>query len=77
VPDMTMAPQAASATETATEKYARQTRNGVVFIAWVVGIIAVISLILGIIAGVQLSKIANYDSNNATTNSDCQTLGTC
>ncbi len=32
-------------------RYMRETRNAVVFIAWVVGIVCVISLILGIVAG--------------------------
>lgn len=38
-------------------KYMRETRNAVVFIAWVVSIVCVISLILGIVAGVQLAKV--------------------
>jgi uncharacterized membrane protein len=48
------------------EKYARETRDdirtikvGVLVIAWIVGIAAAISLILGLILGVQIYKFVN------------------
>ena len=40
-------------------EYARQTRSAMVFIAWIIGIGVAISLILGIIVGVQTAKVAN------------------
>jgi hypothetical protein len=49
-------------------KYARQTRSATMFIAWIVGIGVTISLILGIIVGVQTAKVANELSNNGTSN---------
>jgi hypothetical protein len=53
--------------------YARQTRSATVFIAWIIGIGVVISLILGIIVGVQTAKVANELSNGGTSN--CQSQG--
>jgi hypothetical protein len=43
--------------ETAVERYARQTRNATVFIAWAVGIALVAGLILGIVATVDMSRL--------------------
>jgi hypothetical protein len=40
-------------------EYAKQTRNAAVFIGWVVGIVAVLSLIGVIITGVELSHLTN------------------
>jgi hypothetical protein len=55
---------------------ARQTRNATVFIAWVVGIFAVMAIIGGIIYGVQLAKLnSNLTGSSGTTSSDCQSQG--
>jgi hypothetical protein len=73
VPDMTVAqPAPPLPREEAMELYARQTRNAALFIAWVVGLIFVITLVIGIIAGVELAHIAH-----ASTGTDCYTAGTC
>lgn len=58
-------------------RYMRETRNAVVFIAWVVGIVCVISLILGIVAGVQLAKVNSQLSNlgGGTSSSNCMSHG--
>lgn len=57
-------------------KCARQTRNAVFFIAWVVGIFAAMALIGGIIYGVQLAKISNnLDGSSGTVSSSCQSQG--
>jgi hypothetical protein len=62
--------------ETPEQRYARQTRTAVVFIAWVVAVVVVLTLIFGIIAGVQLGKIQNELNNGgSTTNSDCLSQG--
>lgn len=62
--------------ETPEQRYARQTRTAVVFIAWVVGVVVVLTLIFGIIAGVQLGKIQNELNNSGSaTNSNCLSQG--
>ena len=42
-------------------KYARETRNGVTFIAVIVGLAALISVICGIIVAVQVSHLAKSE----------------
>jgi hypothetical protein len=54
--------------------YARQTRSATVFIAWMIGIGVAISLILGIIVGIQTDRVANELSNNGSS-SNCQSQG--
>jgi hypothetical protein len=44
--------------------YARQTRNAVVFIAWVVGIVLVLSLIGVIVTAHDLSQLSNAINNS-------------
>ena len=56
------------------EDYARQTRNATVFIAWVVGIFAVVSLIAGIVIGVSLIHAVN-NSNGGGGVSNCISQG--
>jgi hypothetical protein len=59
------------------ERYARETRGAVVFIAWCVGIVVIISLVGAIIAGIDLAKV-NSDLNNgggSTTSSNCVSQG--
>jgi hypothetical protein len=64
----------ATTTETAALKYARQTRTAAVFVAWVVGIFTVSSLIGGIIMGVSLIHAVN-NSNGGGSTSNCASLG--
>jgi hypothetical protein len=56
-------------------EYARQTRNATVFIAWIVGIGVVATLIMGIIVGVQTAKVANELNSSNGTSSDCLSQG--
>ncbi len=60
-----------------TRDASRQTKSAVVFIAWVVGVVCAVSLILGIIAGVQLAKVNRQLSNlgGASTDSNCMSQG--
>jgi len=53
--------------------HARRTSGATVFIAWVVGIYVAVSLVVGIIIGVQLAKIGNVV--NPSDISTCQSLG--
>lgn len=62
---LTGAPKAP--TEDTTAKYQRQTRNAVVFIAWVVGIVAALSVIGGVIAIVNVVRVA-HDLNTVSVN---------
>lgn len=54
---------------------ARSTRSGVQFLAWLAGFLVVLSLILGIIVGVQLAKIATNGTGVGSTSSVCQSQG--
>jgi t-SNARE complex subunit (syntaxin) len=56
-------------------EYARQTRSATLFIAWIIGIGVAISLILGIIVGVQTAKVANELNNGGTSSSNCVSQG--
>jgi hypothetical protein len=60
--------------ETDEHRYARQTRDATVFIAWIVGIGVAIMLVLGIIAGVELAHL-NSSSNGGGGVSNCYTDG--
>ncbi len=57
--------------------YARQTRNGVLFIAVIAGTVAVITLVGVIIAGVQLASLRHsLDSvSTSTSGSNCLSQG--
>ena len=57
------------------EQYTRQTRNAVTVIAWIVGLFAAVSVVVGIIAGVQLAKV-QADLNNGTTPGCISTIST-
>jgi hypothetical protein len=59
------------------ERYARQTRNATVFLAWVVGILVALNLAAVILVGVQLSKIAQNQTGttNTSVNSNCLSQG--
>jgi hypothetical protein len=54
---------------------ARQTRGAARFIAWVVGLWVVASIIVGIVIGVQVAKTANELNFNGGTSSLCQSQG--
>ena len=58
-----------------TRDASKQTRNAVRFIAWVVAIVCVISLILGIIAAVQLSKLNSQLNGGGSVSSNCVSQG--
>ncbi len=63
--------------ETPEQKYMRETRNAVTFIAVVVGVLVVLGLIGTIIMGVQLAKL-NQSLNNGGGGggvSNCMSLG--
>jgi formate/nitrite transporter FocA (FNT family) len=45
--------------ETRIERYARQTRNATVFLAWLAGIMVALSLIAGIIVGIEIANTNN------------------
>ena len=69
-------PTAADIQMTKLVEYARQTRSATVFIAWIIGIGMAISLVLGIIVGVQTAKVANELNNGGSTStSNCQSQG--
>ena len=53
---------------------ARQTRTAAVFIAWVIGIFAAISIVVGIIMAVQLTHLNNA-INSSVSGGGCQSLG--
>jgi hypothetical protein len=58
------------------EMYARQTRNAVTVIAWIVGIAAVLTVIGGIILGVQLAHYQNELVNGSVpSTSNCLSQG--
>lgn len=61
--------------ETPELTYARQTRNAVTFIAWVVAIVCATSLILGLVAAVQLSKLSSALNGSGSTSSNCMSQG--
>jgi uncharacterized oligopeptide transporter (OPT) family protein len=65
----------AAAVPATMQDYARQTRNATVFIAWVVGIFAALSLIGGIIIGVNLIHAVNNINGSDSSNSNCASLG--
>lgn len=54
------------------ETYARQTRTAVTVIAWVVGLSFALTLVAGIIIGVELGKVSG---NLNTLTSNCQSQG--
>jgi len=56
--------------------YVRQTRGATVFIAWVVGIVVVLSFIGVIVTAVELSHLSNA-INNGGGSSNCIPGGTC
>ena len=56
----------ARGTETETIRYQRQTRNATVFIAWTIGIFALLALIGGIIGVAEI--IHAFNATNATSN---------
>ena len=57
-------------------KYARQTRNATVFIAWIIGVGVAIALVFGIILGIQTAKVANeLNTNGGGTSSNCLSQG--
>lgn len=72
------APAAVGSVETPELRYMRQTRTAVVFIAVVVGIVCVLSLVGAIVMGVQLAKVNTQLSNlsgNNTSSSNCLSQG--
>jgi hypothetical protein len=58
-----------------TRDASRQTRAAVTFIAWVVAIVCAISLILGIVAAAQLSKLNSQLNGSGSTSSNCMSQG--
>jgi hypothetical protein len=57
-------------------RYMRETRNAVVFIAVIVGVICALSLIIGIVAAVQLSKVSSeLGGSGGTSSSNCLSQG--
>jgi hypothetical protein len=54
-------------------RYSRQTKNATVLIAWVMSLAVAFSLVIGLIAAVQLAKIGNVVSPSDITT--CQSLG--
>jgi hypothetical protein len=62
--------------ETIEQRYLRETRNAAVFIAVVVGIVAMLSLIAVIVVGVQLGKVDKQLTNlNGSATSNCMSQG--
>lgn len=55
------------------DKYARQTRNATVFLAWLAGIFTVLSLIGGIYAEVQLHTLTSPPASASS--SSCMSQG--
>jgi hypothetical protein len=69
-------PTAADIQMTKLVEYARQTHSATVFIAWIIGIGVAISLILGIIVGVQTAKVASeLNTSGGGTSSNCLSQG--
>jgi hypothetical protein len=61
--------------ETTGERYARHTRNATVFIAVIAGIIAALSIIGIIVAGIDLARVSSDLTSSSTGNSaGCQTI---
>jgi hypothetical protein len=60
---------------TAEGDYARQTRNAAVFIAWVVGIFAALSLIGGLVLGINLIHAMNNSNGGGRGSSNCFSQG--
>jgi hypothetical protein len=52
-------------------EYTKQTRNAAMFIAWVVGIVAVLSLIGVIVTAVELSHLTNAVTGGGGGSSSC------
>lgn len=75
---MIQPPAAPAALETDEHKYARQTRNAVVWIAWIVVLSAVAGLILGIVAVVNTNHALSVIDGQATcSNSPSSYLPSC
>jgi hypothetical protein len=55
------------------ERYARQTRNATVFMAWLIGVLAALSLIGSIITAVEIAHLSN--AINGGSSSNCFTQG--
>jgi hypothetical protein len=74
--DMTDVKSPEARSETESLRYQRQTRNATVFIAWVVGVLVALSIIFGIIAGVQLAKInTNLTGGGSGGSTSCVSQG--
>jgi hypothetical protein len=58
--------------ETPVEYYARQTRNATVFIAFIVGVVMMLSIIGGIVVIHDLSTIVSPPSGDTISSSVCQ-----
>ena len=57
-------------------RYLRETRNAVVFIAVLAGVICLASLIIGIVAAVQLSKVSSeLGRSGGSSSSNCLSQG--
>jgi len=57
-------------------RYLREIRHAVVFIAVVVGLMCALSLIIGIVAAVQLSKVSSeLRGNGSSSSSNCLSQG--
>jgi hypothetical protein len=57
-------------------RYLRETRNAVVFIAVLAGVICLASLIIGIVAAVQLSKVSSeLGGSGGSSSSNCLSQG--
>jgi len=76
-PAVPAVPAAARAGETIEQKYLRETRNAVTFIAVVVGIVAALSLIAAIVVGTQLAKVNRQlgNLNGSVSSSNCYSQG--
>jgi hypothetical protein len=53
----------------------RHTRNATAFIAWVIGVIAVLGLVGTILTGIELANIKSALSSQTTSTSQCQSQG--
>ena len=57
-------------------RYLRETRNAVVFIAVLAGVICLVGLIIGIVVAVQLSKISlELGGSGSSSSSNCLSQG--
>jgi hypothetical protein len=69
------------ANEPVLERYARQTRNATVTLAWIVGVLAAISLIGAIVTAAAINNLNNQLQNaingggGTTSNSNCVSQG--